>query len=174
MRLNIVSKNMNPSENLKASIEKKFSKLNKYFSDDIEAKIMLSREKERQKIEATINAKGIIFRAEEETGDIYEGVDKVTDKLASQMSRFKDKIKSRHKGCKGLIFDELPDYDQEEEIHLVKRKHFDLVPMDVEEAIVQMELLQHNFFVFLNIETDSVNVVYRRNDNDYGLLETTY
>lgn len=72
------------------------------------------------------------------------------------------------------MFAELPETEEAEELHVVKRKKFELIPMTVDEAIVQMELLAHNFFVFLNMETDSVNVVYRRNDNDYGLLETTY
>ena len=75
-----------------------------------------------------------------------------------------------------MTFADLPEYeeDETEELHVVKKKKFELVPMTVDEAIVQMELLAHNFFVFLNMETDSVNVVYRRNDKDYGLLETSY
>lgn len=174
MRLNINSKNLNASDNLYAAIEKKFDKLNKYFSDDIEAKVMLSQERGRQKVEATINARGMIFRAEETDNDVYDAVDRVVEKLSSQMSRFKDKIQKKNKGVKGVIFDAVPDYAEEEEISVVKTKKFQLEPMNVDEAIVQMELLQHNFFVFMNIETDSVNVVYKRNDNNYGLLETIY
>lgn len=174
MRLNINSKNLNASENLYAVIEKKFEKLSKYFSDDIEAKVMLSQERGRQRVEATINARGMIFRAEETENDAYDAVDRVVEKLSSQMSRFKDKIQKKNKGVKGVIFDAVPDYTEEEESSLVKTKKFRLEPMSVDEAIVQMELLQHTFFVFMNIETDSVNVVYRRKDNNYGLLETIY
>ena len=91
------------------------------------------------------------------------------------MSKFKTKLQKKYKGHKEVVFADLPEYDEpEEEIHVVKKKKFELTPMTVDEAIVQMELLAHNFFVFLNIETDSVNVVYRRDDKNYGVLETTY
>ncbi|MBQ9972032.1 MAG: ribosome-associated translation inhibitor RaiA [Firmicutes bacterium] len=175
MILNINTKNLNASENLYATIEKKFDKLGKYFSDDIEAKVMLSQERGRQKVEATINARGFIFRAEEAENDVYDAVDRVVEKLSSQMSRFKDKIQKKNKGGKGVILEAVPDYTEpEEEIVVVKTKKFQLEPMNTDEAIVQMELLQHNFFIFMNMETDTVNVVYKRNDGNYGLLETVY
>ena len=175
MILNINTKNLNASDNLYAAIEKKFDKLGKYFSDDIEAKIMLSQERGRQKVEATINARGFIFRAEESENDVYDAVDRVVEKLSSQMSRFKDKIQKKNKGGKGIIIEAVPDLPEEgEEITLVKTKKFQLEPMNTEEAIVQMELLHHSFFVFMNMETDTVNVVYKRNDGNYGLLETVY
>ncbi len=174
MKVTITSKNFNTSERLKDNIESKFEKLDKYFSTDIIANIMLSKEKGRQKIEATINAGGTIFRAEEVADEIYESVDKLIDKLSSQMSRFKAKLVKKHKG-QGIKYEAIPEYDSDDaEINIVRTKKFELVPMDVDEAIVQMELLQHTFFVFLNMETDSVNVVYRRQDGNYGLLETTY
>ena len=103
--------------------------------------------------------------------DPYDALDGVIDKLSSQMSKFKSKLQKKYKGSKDFMFAELPETEEAEELHVVKRKKFELIPMTVDEAIVQMELLAHNFFVFLNMETDSVNVVYRRNDNDYGLLE---
>ena len=174
MRLNITSKNLNAGEDLKAIIEKKLDKLNKYFSEEIEANVMLSQERGRQKIEATIYANGTIFRAEETTGDAFEGVDRVVEKLSSQMSRFKTKLQRKHKENKSFIFDAVPEYEAEEEIQVVKTKKFKLAPMNVDEAIVQMELLQHNFFVFYNVDRDNVDVVYKRNDGNYGLLETTY
>ena len=174
MRVNITSKNLNASDKLKGIIEKKFEKLDKYFSDEIEANVMLSHERGRQKIEATINAKGTIFRAEEVADEAYEAVDKVVDKLSSQISRFKKKLQKRYKENRAMNLDAVPEFEEEEEIKVVKTKKFELVPMSVDEAIVQMELLQHNFFVFLNMETDSVNVVYERKDKDYGLLETIY
>lgn len=176
MKTNIAGKNYSPSDKLKETIEKKFEKLDKYFSNEITGNVMVIREKDGYKLEATINAKGTIFRAEVKEDDPYDAVDRVIDKLSSQMSRFKTKLQKKHKGHKELTFAELPVFDevQEEEIQVVKKKKFELTPMTVDEAIVQMELLTHSFFVFLNIETDSVNVVYRRNDKDYGLLETTY
>lgn len=176
MKIIITSKNMNASDHLKETIESKLDRLGKYFSNDIVANVTLSMEKGRQKIEATINAKGTIFRAEETTNDIYTGVDGVVEKLSSQMSRFKTKLQRKHKDHKEFLFAEIPEVAGEEleEMRVVRKKQFDLKPMTVDEAIMQMELLEHTFFVFLNVESDTVNVVYKRKDNDYGLLETRY
>jgi len=175
MKTNITGKNYTPSDKLKEVIEKKFEKLDKYFSNEITGNVMTIKEKGGYKVEATINAKGTIFRAEVKADDPYDAVDRVIDKLSSQMSKFKSKLQRKYKGSKEFMFSELPELKEEpEELRVVKKKHFELIPMTVDEAIVQMELLAHNFFVFLNMETDSVNVVYRRNDKDYGLLETSY
>jgi putative sigma-54 modulation protein len=176
MKVIITSKNMNASDHLKQTIESKLDRLGKYFSNDIVANVTLSMEKGRQKIEATINAKGTIFRAEETTNDAYNGVDRIVEKLASQMSRFKTKLQRKHKDHKELQLEDLPEIAGEEleEMRVVRRKTFDLMPMTVDEAIMQMELLEHTFFVFLNLESDTVNVVYKRKNNDYGLLETRY
>ena len=176
MKVIITSKNMNASDHLKETIESKLDRLGKYFSSDVVANVTLSMEKGRQKIEATINAKGTIFRAEETTNDVYNGLDSVEEKLSSQMSRFKTKLQRKHKDHKELQFADLPEMvgEELEEMRVVRRKKFDLMPMSVDEAIMQMELLGHTFYVFLNMESDSVNVVYKRKDNDYGLLETRY
>ena len=175
MKVIITCKNFSASDHLKEIIENKFEKLNKYFSSDIVANVMISMERGKQKIEATINARGMIFRAEENSADIYESVDRILEKLSSQMSRFKTKLQKKHKDNKDLLFADIPEQDDEpEEIKVVKTKKFDLVPMTTEEAIIQMELVQHSFFVFLNMETDSINVVYKRKNDDYGLLETSY
>lgn len=176
MKVIISSKNMNASDHLKQTIESKLERLGKYFSNDIVANVTLTMERGRQKIEATINAKGTIFRAEETTTDIYSGVDRVVEKLSSQMSRFKTKLQRKHKDSKELKFADLPTVADEEieEMRVVRTKMFDLRPMSVDEAIMQMELLEHTFFVFLNMETETVCVVYKRKDNNYGLLETRY
>lgn len=174
MKVIITTKNFSASENLKETIEKKMGKLAKYFSDDIDANVMVVNEGGRQKVESTINANGMIFRAEETTQDVYESIDKVVDKLSVQMSRFKTKLRKKG-GEKAIVFDSIPEYEEEPfEMSVVKTKKFDLEPMMVDEAIVRMEMLQHTFFIFLNLETDSVNVVYKRKDDGYGLLETTY
>lgn len=174
MKVIITSKNFNASDHLKEIIESKFEKLGKYFSKDIIANVTLSSEKGRQKLEATINAKGTIFRAEEETTDVYSGVDRIVDKLASQMSRFKTKLLRKHKDHKEFVFTDLPESPEAQEATIVKKKTFDLIPMSVDEAIMQMELLEHNFYVFLNMGTETVNVVYKRKAGDYGLLEPNY
>lgn len=176
MKVIITCKNYNASDRLKETIDKKFEKLGKYFSKDIVANVTLAAEKgEQYRLEATINAVGTIFRAEERCTDPYTCLDKTVDKLSSQMSRFKTKLIRKHKDHKQLMFTDIPDYvEADEEMKVVKTKKFDLNPMSVEEAIMQMELVEHNFFVFLNTETDSVGVVYRRNDGNYGLLDTKY
>ncbi len=176
MKVIITSKNFNASEHLKDTIEKKFGRLGKYFSDDIVANVTLAMEKERQTMETTINAKGTFFRAEETGNDMYVAVDSIIDKLASQMSRFKTKLQKKHKEHKEVMFAELPEEkDAEyEEVKVVRSKKFEIAPMHADEAIMQMELLGHNFFVFLNMETDNVNVVYKRKDGSFGLLEPTY
>ena len=175
MEVIITGKNYSPSDKLKETIEKKFEKLDKYFSNEIAGNVMVIREKAGYKVESTINANGTIFRAEVKADDPYDCVDRCIEKLSSQMSRFKTKLQKKHKGQKAIDFAEVPAFEEpEEEIHVVKKKKFELVPMTIDEAIVQMELLEHDFFVFLNMETDSVNVVYKRDDEDYGLLETSY
>ncbi|MGI6732008.1 MAG: ribosome hibernation-promoting factor, HPF/YfiA family [Anaerovoracaceae bacterium] len=176
MKVIITSKNFNASDHLKQTIERKLERLGKYFSSDIVANVMLTAEKERQTVEATINVKGTLFRAEDTSTDAYAGIDRVVDKLSTQMSRFKTKLQRKHKDHKEFLFSEFPDsaLDETEEMKIVRTKKFDLVPMSVDEAIMQMELLEHTFFVFLNMENDSVNVVYKRKDNNYGLLETSY
>ena len=123
-------------------------------------------------MEATINAKGTIFRAEDVSQDVFDCIDIVGDKLMSQMSKYKGKLQKRNKSKESVRFEMIPEATQEEGA-VVKTKKYELTPMTVDEAIMQMEMLQHNFFVFLDEESDSVSVVYKRNDSDYGLLETT-
>lgn len=176
MKVIMTSRNYNPSDKLKDTAEKKFEKLGKYFSENIVVNVMVGAEKGNQyKLEATINAGGTIFRAEERGQDPYTCLDKAVDKLSTQMSRFKTKLLRRHKDQKMIIMEDIPDFpEHEEEAELVKTKRFDVAPMSVEEAILQMELLEHNFFLFLNMETDRIGVVYKRKDGDYGLLEPKY
>ena len=172
MKTIITGKNYTPSEKLKETIEKKFAKLDKYFSDEITGNVMTIKEKGGYKVEATINTKGMIFRAETKANDPYDCVDRCIEKLSNQMSKFKTKLRTKHKGQKDFGFEELPDFEEEqEEIKVVRAKKFQLEPMGDEEAIMQMEMLNHDFFVYLNMETDSVNVVYKRKGNTYGLIE---
>jgi len=175
MKINITSKNISASENLRNTIDSKISRLGKYFADEIGAEVTLSMEKGRQKIEATINASGTIFRAEEVTQDLYGGIDKIVDKLSGQISKYKKKLAGKHKDNKTIMFGDIPDFSEPEsgEIEIVRRKRFELLPMTAEEAVLQMELVGHSFFIFLDMDTDGIGVVYKRNDGKYGLLETT-
>lgn len=175
MKVSLIAKDYAASERLKENIDKKFEKLGKYFQDDVNANVVLSRFKDMTKVEATINAKQTIFRAEEASDNVYEAIDIIIDKLSNQMSKFKGKLETKYKENKALKFEFIPDEDEEdsdESIAVVKRKRFDLQPMSYEEAILQMEMLDHDFFVYLDMDTDSVNVVYKRKGDAYGVIET--
>lgn len=174
MQVNIKSKNLNPSDALVSKIEAKFGKLDKYFSNETTAEIMLTEVKTGlAKLEATISAGGMLFRAEESNADLFFCLDKVIDKLSSQMSRFKKKIIKKHKDQKEVFLAELPDIEEAvEEVNVVKTKTFTLTPMTTDEAILQMELLEHSFYVFANPDTGKANIVYKRADGQYGLLVT--
>ena len=177
MKYNITGKNFKTYRRLEEQIEKKFDRLDKYFSEDITANIVLSHERGKDKIEVTINAQGALFRAEEVTDDVYEGIDRAVDKLTSQIKKFKGRLQKRYQDNKALkceFLEDEPEEEEEEQLKIVREKKFDLRPMDVEEAILEMEMLEHDFFVFLNSDTETVNVVYRRKGGKYGLLEPQY
>jgi putative sigma-54 modulation protein len=129
-------------------------------------------EKAKVKMEATIVTKGTIFRAENVSQDVFDCIDIVSEKLLTQMSKYKGKLMKKNTAKESIKFEMIPEVPETEEQKVVKTKKFQLTPMTVDDAVLQMEMLQHNFYVFINAETDAVNVVYKRNDNDYGLLET--
>ena len=174
MKIIVTGKNIAISDKIQDAIDKRFEKLGKFFADDIQAKVLIHPEKSKVKVEATIFTKGTIFRAEEVSQDVYDCIDAAAEKLMSQMSKYKGKLMKKYKGKESIKFEMIPEAPGQEETSVVKTKNFQLMPMTVDDAILQMEMLQHNFFVFLDTETDSVNVVYKRNDNDYGLLETEH
>ncbi len=127
------------------------------------------------KLEATINAKQAVFRSEIANDSVYEAVDMVADKLASQMSKLKGKLEARYKENKALKLEFIPEPEEEvfeTEMKIVRRKRLELEPMVAEEAILQMEMLGHDFFVFLDMDTDAISIVYKRKGNAYGILET--
>ncbi len=176
MKTTIVCKNIHVSDDFKDVIENKIDKLDKYFIEGTGATVVLSAGKNWQKVEATIRTKGSIFRAEQEAHDLGEGIDSVVEKLSSQMSKFKSKLQRKHKEYKEqeLVFADWPE-EKEEDAEVIKTKSFTLHPMSLEEAIMQMELLGHEFFVFLDGNTGKVNVVYKRkNDDGYGLIDPDY
>ena len=177
MKIIVTGKNITISEKIQDAIDKRFEKLGKFFADDIQANIVIHPERDKVKMEATIVTKGTIFRAEDVSQDVFDSIDIVADKLSSQMTKYKGKLQKRNKSGESVRFEmipEIPEEEQAEEAKIVKSKKFQLVPMGVDEAVMQMELLQHNFFVYLDQETDSVSVVYKRSDGNYGVVETTY
>lgn len=180
MRVSVIAKNTTATPALKDMVEKKLSKVKRYFNPDVEAKATLSVQKNKQKIEVTIPFNGIILRAEEATDDMYKSIDLVVNKLERQIRKQKTKLSRKNNESlrftqidKGAFEDDIDGLD-EENGKVVKVKKFGVKPMLVEEAILQMELVGHNFFVFQDAENNKVNVLYKRKDGDYGLLEPDY
>lgn len=172
MKITISGKNIDVTEGLKAAVQDKLGKLERYFTPDTEVIVTLSVEKERQKIEVTIPVKGNIIRSEQVSNDMYVSIDLLEEVIERQLRKYKTKIvdKKQESGNfqKAFIEDE---YMEDEEIRIIRSKRFGMKPMFPEDACVQMELLGHNFYVFRNAETDEVNVVYKRKGNTYGLIE---
>ncbi|MBQ1893803.1 MAG: ribosome-associated translation inhibitor RaiA [Clostridia bacterium] len=171
MRISITGKNIEVSEYLKELTLKKMSKLDRYFPADTVAQVTMALEKNRHIVEVTIPYSGGIIRGEEVTGDMYASIDNVIAKLERQIIRHRTKLE---KNLKAEAFNEpMPDYteDEDEGPRVVKVKRFSIKPMSEEEAILQMELLGHSFFVFTNAETEDINVLYKRKDGNLGLIE---
>ena len=172
MNIIISGKNLTVSDSLKAAVEEKLSKLERYFKPDTEVKVTLSMEKERQKVEVTIPVKGGIIRSEQTSNDMYVSIDLVEEVIERQLRKYKNKIVDRHQASGSFQQEFLDkDYDESEEIRIIRSKKFDIKPMYPEDACVEMELLGHSFYVFMNAETDQVCVVYKRKGNTYGLIE---
>ncbi len=171
MKINVYGKNLNVTDSLKEAAEKKIGKLNKYFYKDVEAKVVLHVEKLRQIVEITIPFNGTILRAEEITNDMYYSIDKAVDVLERQIRKYKTKLQNKKHSKESIKFENIEPLYEEDSPKIVKTKRFAIKPMNIEEAVLQMNLLRHNFFVFLNSESDEVNVLYKRKDNQYGLIE---
>ena len=172
MKVTVIAKNIELTSALKEIVEKKIRKLEKYFEGEINAKVTLSVQKNRHTIEVTIPFNGVILRGEESTDDMYKSIDLVEDKLERQIRKQKTRLSRRNGGS--VRFAEVKDSDiniAEDDGALVKVKKFGVKPMNSEEAILQMDLLVHIFFVYLDAERSKVNVVYKRKDGNYGLLE---
>ena len=172
MKFIIVGRNIEVTPGLRAAVEEKIGKLDKYFNPDTEVHVTLSVEKERQKIEVTIPVKGSIIRSEQVSNDMYVSIDLVEEIIERQLKKYKNKIVDKQQTAASFSKAYVEnDYTDDEEIKIVRTKKFDIKPMYPEDACIQMELLGHSFFVFCNAETDQVNVVYKRKGDTYGLIE---
>ena len=172
MRITITGRNIELTPGIKEAVEDKLSKLEKYFKPDTDVNVTLSVEKERQKIEVTIPTKGHTIRAEEVSNDMYVSIDLVEETLERQLIKYRTKIISKKMNAavnfKAEYLEEKIEED-EEEIKIVRSKRYDLKPMYPEDACIQMELLGHDFFVFVNAETDEVIHTFTSNDwNTYS------
>ncbi|WP_373897959.1 ribosome hibernation-promoting factor, HPF/YfiA family [Haloimpatiens sp. FM7315] len=177
MIIKFAGKNIEVTEALKGVIEKKMNKLDRYFEPSVYANVTLSVQKNDKIIEITIPFNGIILRGEEVNQDMYAAIDLVVDKIERQIRKQKTKLARKKTYLSSVRFNYIPEYEnsgKEEEAKIVKTKRFAIKPMSSEEAVLQMELLGHSFFVYQDSETSEVNVVYKRNDGDYGLIEPEF
>lgn len=181
MKTTITGRKVNLRDSFKSRIDKKLSKYDRFFGDDAEANVTVSLEKNRYTVELTIRSATFIYRVEHTSLDLDECLDIVVEKLSGQIRKNKTRLeKKMRRGAQESLdtmfaeIDDINEADEEEEeseYRVVRTKKFPVKPMDVEEAILQMNLLGHQFFMFSNIETGEINVVYLRKDGDYGLLE---
>ncbi|MCI5549769.1 MAG: ribosome-associated translation inhibitor RaiA [Clostridiales bacterium] len=179
MRITISGKNFNVSEKVEERLTRKLNKMDRYFGSEVEAQARLSLEKNNRNIcEVTIPIEGGIVRAEESAEDMFKAIDRCLEKLERQIRKYRTKLEKR---LKDGAFAAAPEYftetegdEESDEKELVRTKTFPVRPMAVEDAIAQMQLLGHSFFVFKNLDTDSVCVVYVRHDGNYGLLQPEY
>lgn len=183
MKFIISGKNIEVTTGLKDAVEQKLGKLERYFTPETEIIVTLSVEKERQKIEVTIPVKGNIIRSEQTSNDMYVSIDLVEEIIERQLRKYKNKLVARSQGhltaasgnsFKKEFFESEETADEDDEIRIVRTKKFGVKPMYPEDACLQMDLLGHNFFVFCNAETEEVNVVYKRKDGAFGLIEPEF
>jgi putative sigma-54 modulation protein len=178
MKLQVIGKNnVEVSETIRAYVEKKVGKLGRYLPTLDEGKVEISREgtklpQQRFTVQVTLDSRGVLIRAQEKSKDVRAAIDKVADVLSKRIERYKGKLYDK---SRGVSFARQGAAIEEEEIEppkrVVKTKHFLVKPMPVDEAIKQMELLGHDFFLFVDADTDRLNLLYRRGDGNYGLIE---
>lgn len=177
MKIIISGKKLELTDGIKTAIEDKLGKLERYLNPETEVKVTVSAKKATQKIEVTIiPISGPIIRAEDSEENLYAAIDVVYDKLKKQIRRYKNKLQDKHQSKDESIrfqMDEgIEEYDDESlDIVIERRKKFDMKPMSPEEAILQMELIEHGFYMFRNIDSDEISIVYKREDGGYGLIE---
>ncbi len=177
MQITTTFRHMETSGALKSYVEEKLERVQKYIDEPIVAQVFLSVEKIRHTAEITLTAKGITIKASEETNDMYAAVDTVLDKIERQLRRYKEKIKEHkpagdneeRKVKKSVV--EAESLGVKNEPVIIKSKTFSIKPMSVEEAVMQMDLLHKDFLVYTDASTEDINVIYRRKDGNYGLIE---
>jgi ribosomal subunit interface protein len=182
LKYQIRGENIEVTEAIRDYVEKKVGKLERYFIETPDANVHVNLKvnpDKKSKVEITIPIPQLVLRAEEVNGDMYAAIDLIVDKLERQIRKHKTKVnrKFREKGNVEQLFatgvnGASEQQEEEEELKIVRTKRFDLKPMDSEEAVLQMNMLGHNFFIYTDAETNGTNIVYRRKDGKYGLIET--
>jgi len=171
MNIIVTGRHLDITPALKKYAEEKIKKFGRYLSNISEATVTLSVEKYRHKVEVLLKVNGVLIQAEAITGEIYSSIDEVVEKLERQIKRYKEKLVSHRKG-EGKAGGIQPEFSPVEEAgRIIKNKKFELKPMSPDEAAMQMELLDKDFFVFTNDGSGNINVIYRRKDGNFGLIE---
>ena len=172
MDIKYVAKNYKISDKFKDVVEKKLARIEKYFDRDVDVKVSCTEQNDRCKLELTINSRGLYLRSEVESDNMYSNLDICVAKLEKQVVKYMGKTTKR---IKTIDFSDFEYFDELPEIvipKITKRKQFKLVPMSEQEALMQMDMVGNDFFVFMNSATDTVCVLYKREDGDAGLIET--
>ncbi len=170
MKITITGRKCSPRDSFKDHAEKKLAKIERFFGSDVEAKVTVTVEKSSQAVEITVNNNGMIFRAQERAENMNEALDKCVDTLIRQIRKNKTRIEKKMRNAGFDAFADEAEVAEEIEFELVRRKAVNLKPQSVDEAILQMNLLDHNFYVFVEESIGEVCVVYKRNDGGYGLI----
>jgi len=177
MKFTIIGRKITVTDKKRDYIEKKLSKLDKFFEGETEARVVIGTIKDLEYIEASVYAGGMIYRAEVSDTDVLAATDRLVDVIERQIRKNKTKLAKRLKvadnwGDALISGNQYTEGEDSGEFEIVKKKRFHVKPMSPEEAILQMNLLNHSFFVFINQETEEMNVVYKRNDGKYALIES--
>jgi len=170
MKLDIFFKNLESTDAIKNYVEKRVKKFTRILGDDIEVKVTLMTEKFRQIVEIIINYKGVIIKGIESSNDMYSAIDLVVDKVERQMKKYREKLKERKYDNTKISIPQESD-EGKSEPRIIKSEMFFVKPLSVEEAVLQLEMLNQDFLVFRNAETGEINVVYKRKDGNYGWIE---
>jgi ribosome hibernation promoting factor len=179
MQISVSFRNVEPSEHLKNYAETRMGRLKKYLEEPIEIHLVLSIQKFRHTVDATISSDGVKIKAQEETGDLYSAIDMVLDKIEKQVKRHRDRVKDRKSDGKpkptpgGGTVQEEAEVEEEKGPEIIKTERIFAKPMDAEEAFMQLKLSSNEFLVFTNSKTRQINVLYRRKDGNFGLIEPT-
>lgn len=176
MKIMISGKQIELTDGIKSAIEDKIGKLDYFLHPETEVKVTVSAKKSRQKVEVTIiPISGPIVRAEDIEENLYAAIDVVYDKLNKQLKKYKNRLYDRHQDHESIRFKDIEedyiDDDENVEILIERHKKFDMKPMSAEEAVLQMDLIAHDFYMFRNVDTDEVAIVYRRKNGGYGMIE---
>lgn len=177
MKFTIIGRKIEVTDKVRDYVEKKLKKLDKFFREEPDARIVLGTIKDNEYIEATIYASGMIYRAEASDREVLAAVDKIVDVIERQIRKNKTRLEKKIK--RDATLDTMlinganyTEGEETSEFEIVKTKRFTVKPMNAEEAVLQMNLLGHNFFVFKNVDTDEMNVVYKRKDGKYAIIES--